>query len=235
MEIPKENPRSPASNARSWPEINIKNDVNPTFINASVVVITDTNINRARRERSHTWDRNFLSTKPRATVKPPDTAKNVAKAIRSLAGGCSVISVNRTTDPMAAETTPSPIAVQIPEPDNLSEVIPKPSMTVEVLNLKFVPHSPDSLDVSWLHGIGFEFLSQPSDMDGDGGDVSSVGKIPHLVHKLFSGEYPAGIGSEEKQQVKFLSSKRDRTTVRYHRPTLRVDCATVETQDTPHG
>lgn len=221
--------------------------VNPTFIKARVVVSTVTEITLARSDRSHGGNRNFRNPSPKARVEAPDTAKNVAQAVRSLAGECNITSVKRSTDPMTAETTARPIAVQIPEPDTLfafipkssfitkPPFIPKPSGELVSLALKFVPDSPDCLDIPRFNRIGFEFLSQSAGVDGDGADVSGIGEIPHPVHELIPGEHPPGIGCQEEQQVEFLAGKLHWAIGRDHRSAFRIDGAAVESQNTSHS
>jgi hypothetical protein len=70
--------------------MNIRKAMNPTFINASAVVRTETKINRVRRDRSHNGVRNFRNPRPTTTVVPPDTARNMAKTVRSPVGGWRV-------------------------------------------------------------------------------------------------------------------------------------------------
>lgn len=143
--------------------------------------------------------------------------------MRSLAGGCSVTSVNKSTAPMAAETNASPATVQIPELESLFEFmlgLSEPSKAEAVLTLKLIPHSPDGLDVSGLYRIGLQLLAQLPDVEGDGADVPGVGGIPNLVHELLSGVYPAGIGRQGEQQVKFLCCKLDWSPGGHHRPAL---------------
>ena len=66
---------------------------------------------------------------------------------------------------MAAETKASPAIVQIAEPENLFGFIPKRFLWLELLALKFVPHSPDGLNVPGLYRISLEFLSQPPEKE----------------------------------------------------------------------
>ena len=78
---------------------------------------------------------------------------------------------------MAAETTASPIAIQIPEPENRLACMTKPLSNPKRSRgpvpsaLKFVPNTPDSFYVSRFYRVGLQFLPQPSAMDCDGADV----------------------------------------------------------------
>jgi len=67
--------------------MNIRNAVNPTLIRANEVVSTDTSCNRVRRDLIETRNRNLRKPSASAMVEPPEIARNVANAVRSLAGG----------------------------------------------------------------------------------------------------------------------------------------------------
>src|SRR5690606_38896248 len=63
-----------------------------------------------------------------------------------------------------------------------SSTVPISARTGKTLSRdKFVPYAANSLNVSRLRGVGFDFLTQPPDVDGHGTIVAIEIVTPHLI------------------------------------------------------
>ena len=105
-DITKEKPRSPASKAKSWVEMNMRTPVNPTFTRAKAAVSMQVITNRARRDRNKTGNLILCNAEPSKTVTPPEIPRKMVNAAKSLVGGFSNSWVNNRTNPTAAIKDP---------------------------------------------------------------------------------------------------------------------------------